>query len=134
MNELIMIVEDDEDMREVVALYIEAQGFRTIHASDGLDALDKLGDGTRPALILLDLRMPRMNGIEFLQAVRDTPAASIPVVAFTGDAGAANNALHAGAVACLRKPVEPRAMLDAICSRVGGEPGASAPALVAPDR
>jgi CheY-like chemotaxis protein len=75
--------------------------------------------------------MPRMNGIEFLHAVRDTPAARIPIVAFTGDAGAANNALRAGAVACLRKPVEPRAVLDAIRSRLG-DPGASA--LAAPDR
>lgn len=133
MNELVMIVDDDEDLREAVALFIEARGFRTVHASDGIEALDKLEQGTLPSLILLDLRMPRMNGIEFLHAVSDTPAADIPVVAFTGDAGAANNALRSGAVACLRKPVEPRAVLDAICSRLPGESDAPTPAQATPD-
>ena len=113
---LIMIVDDDDDLRELIALVVAARGFRTVDAIDGVDALDKLAQGAQPALILLDLRMPRMNGAEFLQAVHGTPASRIPVIALTGDSGACQEALRAGAIQCLRKPIEVNALLDAIRS------------------
>lgn len=122
MNEqLIMIVEDDDDLREALAMIIGMNGFRTIDATDGIDALEKLDEGSLPSLIVLDLRMPRMNGVEFLHAVRDTDAGKIPVVAFTGDAGAAREALQAGANICLRKPIEPRALMEVIRNQLAAD-------------
>lgn len=122
----VMIVDDDDDLRDMLSLTVEAQGFRTIGAVDGFDALDKLEQGAHPSLILLDLRMPRMNGAEFLQAVRSTPASEIPVIAVTGDPGAFPEALRAGAIACLRKPIEPRALLDAIREHTSPPPSHAA--------
>ena len=113
----LMLVDDDEDLREAMALIFEAHGFRTIGASDGLDALAKLDDG-RPALIPLDLRMPRMNGVEFLRLISGTPRAKIPVLALTGDAGACRDAINAGAVGRLQKPIEPNRLIDAIRAQI----------------
>ena len=120
---LIMIIDDDDDLRMMISLVIEAHGFRAIGAIDGIDALAKLEHGTQPALILLDLRMPRMNGTEFLRALHRTPAAAIPVIGLTGDPGAAQEALEAGASSCLRKPTEPRALIDAIRKHTSSVPG-----------
>jgi CheY-like chemotaxis protein len=114
MNELVMLVDDDDDLRTMMSLIIGNQGFQTVGAYDGLDALAQLEHGARPSVIVLDFRMPRMNGAEFLAAVRDTPAGGIPVVALTGDPAAAQDALSAGATTCLRKPVEARALVDAV--------------------
>lgn len=111
----VMIVDDDEDLREMLSLILDADGYDPVEAVDGIDALDKLAHGSHPSLILLDLRMPRMNGTEFLSAVRDVDdARNIPIVALTGDVRAGNEALQAGASAVLPKPVEKAALLDAI--------------------
>jgi CheY-like chemotaxis protein len=123
---LLMLVEDDEDLREAMALIFEAHGFRTIGASDGLEALAKLESNGRPALILLDLRMPRMNGVEFLQLLSRTPRATIPVLALTGDSGACRDAINAGAVGCLQKPIEPNRLIDAIRAQIGASEEARA--------
>jgi len=123
---LLMLVDDDDDLREAMSLIFEAHGFRTIGASDGLDALAKLEDDGRPALILLDLRMPRMNGVEFLRLISGTPRATIPVLALTGDSGACREAINAGAVGCLQKPIEPGRLLDAIRAQIGASEEARA--------
>jgi chemosensory pili system protein ChpA (sensor histidine kinase/response regulator) len=118
-----MVVDDDDDLRDMISMLVRAQGFCTIGAVDGLDALDKLEQGTLPSLILLDLRMPRMNGIEFLVAVHDTPAAGIPVVALTGDLGACQEARRAGAIDCLLKPIDAQTLLGTIRGHAGAQPG-----------
>jgi CheY-like chemotaxis protein len=122
MNELVMIVDDDDDLRDMMTMIIRANGFRTIGAFDGVDALAQLEQGPRPSLILLDFRMPRMNGAEFLHAVRRTPAGGIPVVALTGDPAAVHDALEAGATTCLRKPIEARALVEAVRTGVAAAP------------
>ena len=118
---LLMLVDDDEDLRDAMALIFEAHGFRTIGASDGVEAFDQLERNGRPALILLDVRMPRMNGVEFLRLLRHTPRATIPVLALTGDAGACRDAIAAGAVGCLQKPIDPGRLLDAIRAQLEPE-------------
>ena len=124
---LLMLVEDDEDLREAMALIFEAHGFRTIGASDGLEALAKLERNGWPALILLDVRMPRMNGVEFLRLLSGTPRATIPVLALTGDPSACRDAIDAGAVGCLQKPIEPSQLLDAIRAQIRSSASASLP-------
>mgnify|MGYP001545873477 CR=1 FL=1 len=118
---LLMLVDDDEDLRDAMALIFEAHGFRTVGASDGVDAFAKLERSGRPALILLDVRMPRMNGVEFLRLIRHTPRATIPVLALTGDPAACRDAIDAGAVGCLQKPIDPGRLLDAIRAQLGPE-------------
>jgi CheY-like chemotaxis protein len=77
----VLVVEDDDDVREALLLLLEDEGVHAVGATDGRDALDKIGRGFRPALILLDLMMPVMDGERFLRVRKADPdLASIPVV------------------------------------------------------
>ena len=113
-GKLVMVVDDDEDLREMLSIVLEGHGYRTQEAVDGVDALAQIDAGARPALVLLDLRMPRMNGTEFLEALGDRTRTEIPVVVVTGDLGGAREALAAGARTCVRKPIDMDALLDTV--------------------
>lgn len=65
---LILLVEDDVAIREAVSECLSAEGYRVDAASDGAEALARLADGERPALLVLDLVMPVMNGAELVAA------------------------------------------------------------------
>jgi CheY-like chemotaxis protein len=85
----ILVVEDNDDVREMMALTLELEGHKVATAVNGLDALAKLHHGTKPSLILLDLMMPVMNGWDFRRALaREPDLRDVPVVvvsAATGD-------------------------------------------------
>jgi CheY-like chemotaxis protein len=77
----VLIVEDDDDTRETLRYLLEADGHTVAEAIHGKDALDWLADGGRPCLILLDLMMPVMTGLELLATLRADPDhAATPVV------------------------------------------------------
>jgi len=79
----IMIVDDSVSIRQVVSRLIEDQGWRVQTAKDGIDALEKLRD-LHPDLIVLDIEMPRMNGYEFINALKTQPGyGDIPVIMLT---------------------------------------------------
>jgi chemosensory pili system protein ChpA (sensor histidine kinase/response regulator) len=79
----IMIVDDSVSIRQVVSRLMEDQGWKVLTAKDGIDALDKLSE-SRPDLIVLDIEMPRMNGYEFLGALKaQVGFEDIPVVMLT---------------------------------------------------
>jgi CheY-like chemotaxis protein len=81
----LLVVEDDRDLRDVFSDTLRLEGYDVLEAVDGLDALGQLRRGVRPALVLLDLVMPRMDGRELLGAMRgDAALAAIPVVLVTG--------------------------------------------------
>jgi CheY-like chemotaxis protein len=81
---LILVVDDNDDLRETLQMLLEQGGFSIAVAANGRAALAALRGGARPSLILLDLMMPEMNGWEFLeQARRDERLASIPIVIMT---------------------------------------------------
>ncbi len=103
----VLIVDDDEDVRDMVALSVSAEGFAAATASDGKEALDRLRETPKPSLVFLDLRMPRMNGFDVLAAMRRDPElGAVPVVVITGDSTSVPRAIAAGAVECLVKPIE----------------------------
>ncbi|HEY4395500.1 MAG TPA: response regulator [Polyangia bacterium] len=106
-GERILVVEDDDDIREVVEEVLSSEGYRVDVAKDGLDALGKLDGASRPPLILLDMMMPRMDGEAFLRALRDLPAlADAAVVVISGNAAVREKASALHAAACLVKPFE----------------------------
>ena len=72
MSHKILVVEDDEVLREVYALKLSMEGFEVETAGDGIDALDA-AEQVLPDLIILDMMMPRMDGIEFLRAYSTRP-------------------------------------------------------------
>lgn len=83
----ILIVEDDRLTRDLLSRLLQDCGYRAVLASDGVEALSVL-DYLRPDLVLLDLMMPRMDGAEFLQRLRESPAGQVPVVVLSAlDAG-----------------------------------------------
>ena len=111
----ILFVEDDPDDIELTLLNFKSHGFdvEIEVARDGLQALRRLEDGARecpprdPDLILLDLKMPRMNGLELLRALKERPRLSgIPVAFLTSsaDEGDRREALELGARLFLQKP------------------------------
>jgi CheY-like chemotaxis protein len=78
---LILVVEDDPILANSVCDLLKYEGHSVMHSANGIEALKMLGAGEKPALILLDLMMPEMNGWEFLRAVKDEPTlAAIPVI------------------------------------------------------
>ncbi|HKE19193.1 MAG TPA: response regulator [Kofleriaceae bacterium] len=85
MGKIVMVIDDDEDVREVLRDFIEDIGYRPVVAAngqEGLDAIRRLDE--RPCVILLDLMMPVMDGWRFLEVVAcDADLASIPVVIST---------------------------------------------------
>ena len=110
----VLVVDDDADIREVMQLMLEHHGYAVQVATDGAEALARLHAGPRPSLILLDLMMPGMNGLEFrAEQLRDPELAEVPVVALTGASNVASEAEAAGLVV-VRKPVGIAQLLAAI--------------------
>lgn len=106
----VLVVEDEQDIRETLRDILEMEGYRVRCACNGKEALDALAEMPRPLLILLDLMMPVMSGYELLQALRaNDDLASIPVtvVSAVGDRLAEGTAV-------LRKPVDLETLLHAV--------------------
>lgn len=103
---LILVVDDDQNTREAVETLLELDGYRVATASDGRDALDLLEGGLQPALIVLDMNMPRMDGLAFRDAQRRRPAlAAIPVIVCSGCVEQEERMAAMGSVVFLRKPM-----------------------------
>jgi len=102
-NVMVLVVEDDADIRDALRTLLEEVGCEVSTANNGSEALDALHGRERPQLIVLDLMMPVMDGWTFLERRReDAGLASIPVVVTT----AAHNATAGGVEAVLRKPYD----------------------------
>jgi CheY-like chemotaxis protein len=88
MSGTVFIVEDDLDTREMLEHFLETEGYAVETASNGKIALERLTGGARPAVILLDLMMPVMDGWQFRRAqVRDSSLAGIPVIVVSAAGG-----------------------------------------------
>ncbi|WP_437487460.1 response regulator [Sorangium sp. So ce1014] len=109
----ICVIEDDQGVSEALAGVLSEEGYAVMTAANGAEALARLRDVPAPALIVLDLMMPVMDGYAFRAEQLRTPAiADIPVVVLT--AGAAPRAAELGPVDILKKPVDLVALLDAV--------------------
>lgn len=108
----ILIVDDEEDNVELLAIILSWEGFVIAKASNGEDALARVAE-TRPDLILLDVMMPGLTGYEVLAILKgDVATKHIPVMMVSAmlDAKARTRAFSDGAADCLLKPLE-RALL-----------------------
>jgi CheY-like chemotaxis protein len=114
MTAPILIVDDDAGVRATIARILEDESYEVVEATDGIDALATL-DGLLPALILLDLTMPRMDGWEFVAEVeRLGLRSSIPLVVLTADGHARQKATQLGADGYLPKPFDVDALIEVI--------------------
>jgi excisionase family DNA binding protein len=111
---LVLIVDDDERLREYVRVNLEAEGYVVREAADAEEGLAVL-DEESPDLILLDVMMPRVDGWEMLQRVHEKHGVgAIPVIMFSGkvDEQAAADATSRGAHGFIGKPFDPRSLID----------------------
>lgn len=119
----VLVVEDDPSAREGLAELIRTWGYRPETASDGVEALEKLRD-SHPVVLISDLQMPRMGGMELLEAVRmSAPDVRCIVLTSEGDPEKAAVLRAAGAVDLLEKPVDVRTLrqdLQRCLKRRGG--------------
>jgi two-component system, OmpR family, response regulator MtrA len=101
----ILLIEDDESTREVISLALAGEGYRVVTAPDGAAALD-LVPRVHPRLILLDLRLPIIDGREFLEAYRQMPGPYAPVILMTTADDVAEMAQEIGTDGYLAKPFD----------------------------
>ena len=101
-SRMILIVDDDADVRAAISDVLTDEGFRVASAADGAEALDLFAIGPLPDLVLLDWVMPGMGGAEFLRAIAKVPEwAAVPHILFT----ALNASEHPPGHHVLRKPL-----------------------------
>jgi len=109
----ILLVEDERGVREAVSTFLGEQGYDVVTAADGRRGLDVLREDAAFDLVILDIRMPGLNGWEFRAAQKcDAALAQIPVVVLTGDGSPQARAIDADAL--LGKPVVPMQLLETV--------------------
>jgi CheY-like chemotaxis protein len=113
----ILVVDDDEDLRSMVVLVLEDAGYRVRTAGDGIDALEHLAR-VRPDAILLDMRMPRMDGREFAKRLRTGAGSQIPLLVMTAAEQAEKWAREVGADDFVAKPFDIENLLRVVARHV----------------
>ncbi len=117
---LVLVVDDDSDLRTAIQDVLEEEGHDARPAKNGRDALDQLDAGLRPDLIVLDMMMPVMTGSQFLDELATRKELSeIPVLVMS--AGKGWSPFGAGVRrSFMAKPFDLHALLDAVTSVIGG--------------
>jgi len=127
MEQVTIVVADDEsNIADLVELYLEREGYRVVKAATGQAALDAV-EGARPRLVVLDVGLPDIDGLEVCRRLRRT--SSIPVIFLTARDGEVDRilGLELGADDYITKPFSPAelvARVKAVLRRVDGGPGA----------
>ena len=114
----ILVVEDDENIRELVDVILSGAGYEVVTAPDGAAALQVIGS-TRPDLVLLDMRMPIMDGWEFARQYRARPEPHAPIVVLTAARDAAQRAAEIRANGYLGKPFDMASLLSMVNHHAG---------------
>jgi CheY-like chemotaxis protein len=109
----VLIVEDDDDLREMMAQLLSLEGFQAAAVANGQEALEYLRQGTAPDLILLDMMMPVMDGWEFRRRQKSDPSmAEVPVIVLSAlDQGRITDI---SAEAILKKPLDFDRLLELV--------------------
>ena len=113
MSDKILVVEDEADIRKLISYHLNQERFPVLEAENGEDALDLVQKET-PRLIVLDLMLPSLSGLEFCKIIRQTPeTAQTPILMLTARAGEADRVvgLELGADDYITKPFSPREMV-----------------------
>jgi DNA-binding response OmpR family regulator len=127
----ILIVEDDLAISRIYQGLFRMEGFEVQLAQDGIEAIDRLSDG-KPDIVLLDLMLPRKNGVEVLKHIRSQAALrDLPVIVFSNAymGTLMRDAMQAGATHCLAKSqIQPKQVIKTIVEFLAaGQPAAEAP-------
>ena len=116
MKKKILIVEDNPENMRLLEMTLRARGYTLLKATDGEKALD-ISMRKRPDLIIMDIQLPKMNGLEVTKKLRETPAFShTPIIGLTAYAmkGDEERIIEAGCDAYLSKPIDTRELREVI--------------------
>ena len=120
-GEKILLVEDNPVNRRLAVFLLRAQGYEVHEATTALEALGML-EKERPDLIVMDIQLPGMDGLEVTRKIKAQPAtADIPIIAVTSYAmkGDREKALAAGCVGYVTKPIDKNTFIQEVASRLG---------------
>ena len=116
MSDRILIVEDNPENMRMLEMVLRAKNYTLLKATDGEEALD-IAMRERPDLIIMDIQLPKMNGLEVTRKLRETPAFSqTPIIAITAYAmkGDKERVIESGCDAYLSKPINTRELPEMI--------------------
>jgi CheY-like chemotaxis protein len=113
IRDRILVVDDDESIRSIVRMFLSDEGYQVIEAANGEIALEVLG-GVQPELILLDLRMPVMDGWEFARRYKMMPGPHAPIVACVAALDVTHECADLETAAILSKPFDLDDLLQAV--------------------
>ena len=119
----VLVVDDDPVIQKLLQVNFEMEGYRVITASDGVEGLDR-ARSERPDIVILDVMMPKMNGLEVASALKGDPAtSSIPIILLSAKAQEADvqAGRQTGAEDYVTKPFDPLELLERV-ARLVGEP------------
>lgn len=120
LGDTLLLVEDDDTLRRMLEQFLVFEGFRVLTAAHGAEALRTL-NATRPSLVILDLALPWVNGLEVLATMRTNPRLrDVPVLVVTGTMITARDLVTYQPVSLLRKPLNPEALSPVIQQMLSG--------------
>jgi two-component system chemotaxis response regulator CheY len=114
MTKKVMVVDDSAMVRRHVGNTLKAAGYEVLEAVDGQDAREKLAASAGISMIVCDVTMPRMNGIELLAAIQTTYTGSVVMLTTEGRPEVMNQARALGAKGWLVKPLKPELLLATV--------------------
>ena len=130
MNTRVLVIDDETNIRRMMRLTLESDGYDVEDAEDGAKGLGLFGDGSRFDAVLLDQKMPGMDGIETLRQIRQrSPGARVVMITAFGTIELAVEAMKAGATDFLRKPLTPDTLRGALAAVLS-----KAPPIARPER
>lgn len=116
MSIRVLIVEDNDDYRDLVDFFLKSRGFEVIIATNGVEAVE-LSNSEKPHIILMDINMPIVDGLEATRIIsQNLSTKHIPIVAVSANCAGkmGEKILNAGAVGCVQKPVDIESLPDLI--------------------
>jgi FixJ family two-component response regulator len=130
MQKRILIIDDEPHIRRMLRLTLEARGFQVGEASDGRHGLEEFGDGSGWDAVLLDQKMPGMDGLETLTHLKKrSPSARVIMITAFASIELAVDAMKLGATDFIRKPMTPQTVRNAVEAALSKPPTVPAPAV-----
>lgn len=118
----LLIIDDEPHIRHMMRLTLEAAGYAVDEAADGQAGLDRFGDGSGYGAVVLDQRMPGLDGLETLQRIKDrAPGSCVLMVTAFASIELAVDAMRLGATDFLRKPMTPETLRGAVAAALAGK-------------
>ena len=126
MSKRILIIDDEENIRRVIRLTLQTAGYEVGEAGDGERGLEAFGDGSSWDAVLLDQRMPGMDGLETLRRINDRdPNARVIMATAYASIELAVDAMKLGATDFVRKPMTPEILRNAVTAALAKQPRAA---------